>query len=481
MRAPAWVHRLIPHRQSGLWVGAESLMGAFVSFCGLVLIARMIGPEAAGTGAVATSIFLLLDLPIGALFGDSLLQRRALEERHRSSAFWATLIVAALVASALFVVAPFVAAAVGTQEVAAMLRVLAWLLPLSGAAGLLAALALRERRYRLLASRALLCQPLAIAAGAGVAQAGGGAWALVAQQGTATALVVLLLALHTSWRPRLSLPRRVDLADLWPVAGPQILAMILLSARYRLFVAVLGVLADEAVVAVTHVAFRFVEVVASIVSGAVSRLAMPRLAALQHDRRALAEAYGDLAQLQALLAMPAAAGLAIVAPRLIDLLLGPAWSAAAEPARLLALGVCLTALVGPTGALWLAVARTRVSFLMQLLSTGLPLSALVLLAPDDPYGAALCWVFGAVVVVPLQGAMALRQLGHSLRWLAICLAPALAGTVALIATAVPVLAWTAAAPPWFSLIAVVVAGAAGFLAGAVLVLGGRRPRAFQAI
>jgi O-antigen/teichoic acid export membrane protein len=469
------------HPRSGLWVGAESLMGAAISFCGLLLIARMIGPEAAGVGAVATSLFLLVDLPVGALFGDALLQRRALEERHRSSAFWATLAVALLAALALAAVAPLLARAVGRPEVSHMLRALACLLPLSGAAGLLSALALREQRYRLLALRALLCQPLAIAAGTMVAQGGGGAWALVAQQATATVGVLLLLAARSSWWPRGALPRRADLADLWPVAGPQILALLLFSARYRLFVAVLGVLADEVMVAVTHIAFRFVEVVATMIAGGVNRLAMPRLAGLQQDRDALAEAYGDLTQLQALLTLPAACGLGLVAPVVIGLMLGDAWSAAAEPARLLALGVCLSALAGPAGALWLAVARTGVSLLMQAIATAVPLGALLLLAPSDAQGAAICWVLGTAVVLPLQAALVLRQIRRGPVWLIGCLAPALTGTLVLIAATAPILAWTARLPGWTALALSVGAGIIGFLAGMLLPLGGKRPRAWKAV
>ena len=477
----ASLRRIVPHRRSGLWVGAESLMGAAVSLCGLLLIARMIGPDAAGTGAVATSIFLLLDMPAASLFGDALLQRRDLEERHRSSAFWATLIVATAAAAVLFLLAPFLALAIGRSEIGAMLRVLACLLPISAAAGLLAALLLRTQHYRLLAARALFCQPFAIAAGVAVAHAGGGAWALVTQQVTATVGVALLLAIRVPWRPRMQRPKRTDLADLWPVAGPQVVALFLLSARYRLFVAVLGVLADEAVVALTHVAFRFFEVVSSIVAGAVGRLAMPRLAALQHDRHALAETYGDLTQLQALIALPAAAGLAIVTPQLVELLLGSAWSAAAAPARLLALGVALTALIGPSRALWLAVARTPVSLVMQFLSTALPLAALLIVMPNDPYAAAACWVFAAIAVVPPEGAMALRQLGRGLPWLIRCVLPALVGTVALLAGSASVLAWTAGMPPWIALVLAGLAGAVCLAAGVLLTLGGKPARALRVI
>ena len=255
--------------------------------------------------------------------------------------------------------APWIAAATGLAALTDMIRVLALLLPLSATAGMLAALALRGRRYRLLASRVLLCQPLSVGAGMLAALAGWGAWAMVVQQATATLSVFLLLAVLSGWRPRL-LIERAALAELWPVAGPQILALLVFNGRYRIFILALGTLVAETVVAVTHIAFRLLDVAMAVVTGAASRLAMPRLAALQHDRAALAEAYGDLTQLQALIGLPIAVGLAITAPQLVTLLMGGPWVAAAEPARLVALAAIPTFLIGPAPALWLALGRTRV-------------------------------------------------------------------------------------------------------------------------
>ena len=286
--------------------------------------------------------------------------------------------------------APLIARATGAP-VADMIRAMALLLPFSAAAGMLSALVLRERRYRLLASRVLICQPLAVGTGVLAALGGAGAWSMAAQQATATLSVFLLLALRSGWRPQ-RLFQRAALAELWPVAGPQILALLVFNGRYRIFIVGLGMLVAETVVAVTHIAFRLLDVAMAVVTGAASRLAMPRLAALQNDRPALAEAYGDLAQLQALIGLPIAAGLAITAPRLIEILMGGPWIGAAEPARLVALAAIPGFLVGPAPALWLALGRTRMNLLMQLVAFTLPLVGLLLLRPQDAAAAAFCWV-----------------------------------------------------------------------------------------
>ena len=76
----------LPTARSPSWVLAETATSAGFSFFSLILIAKVIGPEAAGLGAVAIAAFLLLDLACASLFTDALVQRAALYERHVRSA-----------------------------------------------------------------------------------------------------------------------------------------------------------------------------------------------------------------------------------------------------------------------------------------------------------------------------------------------------------------------------------------------------------
>jgi O-antigen/teichoic acid export membrane protein len=472
------VRRVLPASGSPAWVAAETLGSAAFSLVGLLFIARLIGPEAAGIGAIAASAFLTIDFPIAALFGDALMQRRNLEERHRSSALWMTIGVALIAVLGLFLAAPLIAHAIGAPILTDMIHVLALLLPFSAASGLLASLALRARHYRLLAQRVLVCQPLSVGLGVLAATAGWGSWAMVVQQAAATLSVFLLLSLLSGWRPRLIFDRAA-IGDLWPIAGPQILALLVLNGRYRIFILALGTMVAEAVVAVTHVAFRLLDVSMSVVSGASARLAMPRLSALQHDRDAMAECYGDLAQLQALIGLPIAVGLAITAPQLVTLLMGGAWTEAAEPARLVALAAVPAFLIGPAPALWLALGRTRMNLITQLIAFAVPLAALLFVRPTDATGAAVCWVGGTLAVVPLQLILGLRALDRPLRWLGAQLLIPLVATATMAAVALLVAQHVQAKPALMAISLIGGCGATTYVAMLALLLGGRWPRALR--
>jgi hypothetical protein len=315
---------------------AESVAAAAFSLVSMLAIGRVIGPDAMGTGTIAIAAFLLLDVFAAALFPDALVQRRAVAARHADSAATASVAVGAAAGLALAAAGPFLAGgSTSSPEVPWLALALAPLLPLSAFSGTASGLLLREQRFRLLALRLLIGQPLALAAGLLVALAGHGPWAMVANQAVNT-LVTFLVMLRGG---RLGLRPRLDLGalrDLWPVAGPQVAGVAVMAGKYRLFLLALGLAVSPAVLAVSHFAFRLLDAALAVVWQAVGRLSMPRLCALQHDRDAMAEAYGELAQLQALLGLPIAAGIALAAPDLVRALLGPAWAGAGEAARVAA-------------------------------------------------------------------------------------------------------------------------------------------------
>jgi len=471
------LRRRLPGATSAAWVIAETGTSAIFSLFSLVLIARVIGPEAAGIGAVAIAGFLLADLASASLFTDALVQRRELSPRHARSAVTVQVLAGLLGAGLLALLAPSLAAGTESPEILPLTLALAALLPFSAFSGASAGLVLRGQRYRLLALRVLIGQPLGLLAGLLTADAGGGAWAMVAQQAGATlGTFLLLLAFgRLGLRPRFS---GRAIGDLWPIAGPQILAIVVLAGRYRLFVLALGVVTAEAVVAVCNVAFRLVESGLGVVWGTTSRLALPRFSAVQQDRAALAEAYGDIAELQALMGMPIAAGIALTAPDLVAALLGPAWAPAAAAAQVVAWVAVFSFASGDPGSLFVALGRTRRNLGIATASMAVPIILLLLVRPATPSGVAACWAASTLINAPWVTWLVLRELRRSFWWLLRRLAPALAATGCM-SLAVLALQTGLRLPPMIALPSAAAAGVLVFAGIAWLALGRQRPAALR--
>lgn len=469
----------LPGPHSTAWVLAETGASAGVSLVTLLLIGRVIGPHEAGIGAVAIAAFLLLDVFGAALFPDALVQRRDLSPRHLRSALTVAVLVGIAAALLLGVAAPLLAAGAGEPALSWLLLVLAPLLPVSAFCGAAAGLVLREQRFRLLALRVLVGHALGLAAGLVAAAWGWGAWAMVVNQAVAT-LVILAVFLGFGRLPLRPLLDRAALGDLWPVALPQIAAVVLMVGKYRIFLLALGLLLTQVALGHAHVAFRMLDAALFVAGSAVSRIAMPRLCALQGDRAALVRCYGEVAQLPSLIGLPLALGVALVADDLVAALLGPAWGGTAEAARIVALSACLTFLHGDQFSLFVALGRARLNMLAAVANLAVPLLALAVIQPQTAAGAALAWSAQALVVTPVLAVLVLRALGQSPFWLLRQSVPGLLAGAAMVPAVLLVQSALGGAPSLLRLLAAVAVGAAVFVGVAWLALGRRLPRALAA-
>jgi PST family polysaccharide transporter len=458
---------------------AESVAAAALSLLSMLVIGRVIGPHATGLGTVAIAAFLMVEVFGAVLFPDALVQLPGLSRRHSDSAVTAAVLVGAALGCGLAAAAPLLAASADAPEVTWLVLALAPLVPISAFSGTVSGLLLREQRFRLLSLRLLVGQPLALVAGLFLASQGHGAWAMIWSQAVATAVAFLLMAWGARPFPRF----RFDLGalrELWPVAGPQMAGVAVNVGRYRAFLLALGLVMPQALLAMSHFAFRLLDAALGVVWQCTGRLAMPRLCALQHDREAMAETYGDLAQLQALLGLPICAGIALVAPDMVAVLLGPAWAGTAEATQVVGIAAMAVTLHGDQGSLFVAVGKARRNFYVAFASLLLPLASLALLRPETPLEASYVWSAQCLILPPLLAWVVLRDLRRPVWWLARKAVPAVVATAAM-TLAVLALQSAYAMPPLARLLASASAGAVVYVAVAWVALGRRLPRALLTV
>ncbi|MFZ1429559.1 MAG: oligosaccharide flippase family protein [Geminicoccaceae bacterium] len=459
--------------KSPTWVLGEAALSSVLSFVSLLGISRIIGPDAAGTAMVAIALFLLLDMITTALFADALVQYPNLSSRHANSAVTANGLIGLFLAAIMAILGPRLLAGHGVQETTPILLLLACMLPLSALTSAASGLLIRAQRFRLLSLRILVGQPLAVILGLILAHTGFGAWALIALQVTATSFGFVLMVCCSGLSLRSQLDGRA-LRDLWLVAGPQFVANLVEVGKYRLFTLALGMRLAESVLARSCVAFRILDAVLIPPWLITCRLALPRLCALQDDRRHLATAYGELAQLHALLGLPVAVGLTLVAPDLVQALLGPSWSGTAEAVQVAGLSEALFFMLGSYGSLFIAVGHARWNVYVATSSLIIQFALLAVLQPSTPQDIAMVWASPALILPPLITWAVLHELGRSLPWLIGQIAPALVATSA-VAAAVLSIQHALALPPIAELLASILAGTVVFALASGLALGWRLP------
>ena len=427
-----------------LWSGVEAVASGVFSLVSVFLVARLVGPAEMGVGAGAASVHVLLWVGVSALFADAMVQRATLSEDDASSALWASTLVGVAAAGVQFAAGWPLQAALGDPRLPAMALMLAIPLPLVGAAGAVQGRLTRARDYRLLAFRAITGQGAGTLVGIGVAACGGGAWAVVGQQATTSAVgaVALLLAAH--WRPRL-VCRWHPIRDLLRLGVPLTASTLVLHGRYRVFALLIGGTAGPTALGEVHMAFRLVDTIRELASTAMWRLMLPPMAEHQRDLPSLLRSVDRELRLIGLTLFPLCAAMLLSIAPLTRLLLGPAWGLS---------GIAALPLVGLASWLFLVfpasvavVARGAPEFGLRanVASCAAMIGGVLLLRPASPVTAVWVWVAAQALVAPYVLATAARVLDTRL------LRPVRAGlapfTAAALASALAMLLPTIGAAP----------------------------------
>ena len=468
----------VPGPHASTWVVVESMASAVFSLISLLMIGRVIGPAAAGLGVIPISAFILLEVLTGALFPDALVQRRHLTRRHTDSAVTAAVVLGAL--CGLLMAAGAALLDLGELAIGAMplWLALAPLLPLAAFSGTVSGLLLREQRFRMLSMRLLLGQPVALGFGLLAAKAGFGAWAMVAVQVVSVLITFVLMlsaargrfALHFNWPA---------LAELLPVALPTVTGVFVMLGKYRFFLLALGFLVTPVVLALSNFAFRLLDAALALVWQCVAKIGIARLCALQEDRHALAEAYGDLTELQAILGFAICGGVAVTSHDLVGVLMGPSWAASSTAIGIAAVASSLNFIAGDYTSLFVAVGKAKRNFYVAVFSVVIPLLALLLLMPTTPATAAVAWCAQAIVLPPILAFIVLRELDRSILWLVRKLFPGAIACVAMIGS-VMTMQRTLSLEPVARLSGSVILGATVFVLVTWMAVGRRSPRALAA-
>ena len=433
-----------------------------------IAIARLLTPTEIGAFAVVAAVAAVAQLVCGFGVQGFIVQARELPRSLTEAAAGLT-VTASLTLGAVFVLAALIAPSLpGGATLAPLILILAAALALIGPAVPALGLLQRDMRFGALYWAGTARAATSAAVGIGLAAAGAGpaslAWACVAEN--LALLVVCSVQARPLVRPRFA-PRQ------WPEMvrfGGYTTAN---SAMKMAGDAAPGIAAGHVLgLAATGLLSRAQALIGMFDQAVVQGLApvlMPFLADRVRRGDALGPSYVAKTSMLSGLAWPAFAAIALTAPALLRVLLGPQWDAAALPARIL----CLTGLVLPFNAanlgffvvLGLLPTHTRRQGAVQLAKMG----AVVVAAAAGLEAIAATIVAAEFVRFAVAQHLLTRHLTYSGTRLGPTLLRSAAVTAATAGAVWAAQLGTAGAAPWLELVAAGLAGATTWTAAIVLV------------
>ncbi|HKU87907.1 MAG TPA: oligosaccharide flippase family protein, partial [Casimicrobiaceae bacterium] len=181
-------------------------------------------------------------------------------------------------------------------------------------------------------------------------------WALVAGAFAQSLIRVALSYALSPYRPRLS---RAGLRDIFGFSRWMLLQNVLQGLSDRASALAIGRLAGADALAKYNVAYEIANLATTELAAPIRRAMLPGFARMASDPRTLRDAFIRTAGVIVLVGLPIPIGIALTAPRIVDVLLGPKWLAAIPLMQVLALHGVLRAFSTSSHVVYLAVGKPR--------------------------------------------------------------------------------------------------------------------------
>lgn len=321
------------------WSMLAALGQTGLQLIAIVVLSRLVSVREFGIAAAATVVMSLAVMVSQLGVGPALVQARRLEKADVATAFFLSTLLSVLLGGALFTLAPVVGPLVGLPADAPYLQLVSVALVLGGLSAVASSLLQRELRFRDLALVQLASYGIGYFGTAVVlAHLGAGAAALIWGQIAQSLLMAVgcyALQRHEIRPSRMSVmvasARRIfrfgsgySLSQLGNWVGNNGDNLVVTSA---LGPAALGLYSR---------AYQLLVQPANLIGTVSDKVLFPSLSRIQDDRERLARAYVLANSLIAVVTTPVSVLLCVLAPELVDILLGPGWSAVALPLQIFA-------------------------------------------------------------------------------------------------------------------------------------------------
>ena len=459
MRPPGWplqwVHRML-EASSGSesatvavvagtsWTALSRAGQVLFTLVSLSVMARFVPPRAYGLVGMAQVV-----LGFASLFRDigtatAIIRQQEIDDELLTSIFWLNLGMGFAATFACWLAAPSVAKFYNEPALRAVFQAISLYFVITSVSNVHSALMTRNFQFARIAAVELLAGAAGLIVGVVSAVLGASVWSLIAG-GLTTAIIssVLFVAL-SPWRPRFSFSSQ-SLRSLMGfglnLSGSNIVNYISRNADNLIIGKYLG----AAPLAYYAWAYNLMLYPLQAIGGTLGRALLPALAQMQGDHDRLGRAYLRSCAAIGFVTFPVMAGVTLLAPEFIAVLLGAKWKPIVPVLRILA-PVGMVQSLQTTSYLYSAIGRTDVMFKWGLAYTAITVASFFLGVHWGIVGVASAYaVVSFLLLIP--GFWVPFQLIHlPIRNLWIALWPIIQATVVM-SVAVSLLRWLVLASP----------------------------------
>jgi O-antigen/teichoic acid export membrane protein len=394
------------------WKSGSSLGRQLLRIGVTVVLARLLSPHDYGVAAMVLVFAALVEIFGDLALGAAIVQRDDLDDDDRTTAFWLSAVTGVFFTAVGLAVAYPLASFYGTPEVAPLFSVMSISFLLTALGSTQTALLLREMNFRSLELRLTGGAIVGAAGAVAVAAGGGGAWALIAQQVIASGVATALVWRASSWRPRFSFSG-ASLRKLGSFSGRVLGTRLLFYANRNADNLLIGRFVGSAALGAYTIAYNIMLLPSNQVAAPVQEVLYPAFSRFQHDRERIAQAWLAVNRIVAAITLPALAGMIVVAPDFVRVVLGAKWHPAVAVIQILAWVGMLQSLQSLNSSVLQARDRTKDLLRYAIIVCSASLTAFAIGLHWGLIGVAIAYAISSTIVEPYYTWLTARALGIS--------------------------------------------------------------------
>ncbi len=312
---------------------------AFLNIFVLATLSRMLSPEDFGVMGVATIFVGLAELLSELGVGPAVIQHRELNENHLRVGFTLAVLLGIIMVAILWAIAPFIAQFFDNNDIAPVLQGISFNFLLGGIGVVSQSLLRRKLQFRKLMWVDVGSYTFGYAlVGLSMAWSGYGVWALVGATLSQSFLKSLLLLKMEPIPIKPSFSRQ-ELQELLQFGGGITLARLFNYGASQGDYFVVGRVLGVGPLGIYTRAYRLMNLPANYLGRVLDTVLFPVMAKIQNELPRLKKSYLTGIAMISIVCAPVGILMIIMAPEIVNLLLGSQWTDAIVPFQILALGV----------------------------------------------------------------------------------------------------------------------------------------------
>ena len=359
-----------------IWTGGSQFITQFFRFAVTIILARLLFPDDFGLIGMAY-IFIGIVRVVNELgLYAAIIQRKDINESHLSTTFWVSLIVGITLCLITIGVSPLIADFFQEQRVQPILSTLSLIFIIGSFTAIPNALLTKKLNFKKLAIAEIVAELTSGILAIVLALVGFGVWSLVWRMLLGNLFLVIILWAVYPWRPSMIFDF-TSFRELFGfssnVMGARVLNYVQTNMDYLIIGKFLGALS----LGYYTIAYQLITFPLRRISWVITRVTFPTFSIIQEDNVRLRKGYLKAIRYISLVTFPMIAGLFIISPEFVTVVLGEKWSPAILPLQILCIAGAVRSVGTVVGSILLPKGRADIQFKWNAITLALLTSAIL--------------------------------------------------------------------------------------------------------